>query len=53
MNEEQSRYILRQIVEGMKYLHDKNIIHRDLKLENILYCPLKNEVKIIDLGFAT
>jgi serine/threonine protein kinase len=39
-----------QIVEGMNYLNKKNIIHRDLKFENIL---LKNHtVKISDFGFA-
>lgn len=39
-----------QIVEGMNYLNKKNIIHRDLKFENIL---LKNNtVKISDFGFA-
>ena len=39
-----------QIVEGMDYLNKKNIIHRDLKFENIL---IKNNViKISDFGFA-
>lgn len=41
---------LEQIVEGINYLNKKNIIHRDLKFENIL---LKNNtVKISDFGFA-
>ena len=30
------RCYFRQIVEAMKYIHSKNIAHRDLKLENIL-----------------
>ena len=36
----------------MEYLHQKNAVHLDLKLENILV-NANMEVKIIDFGFAT
>jgi serine/threonine protein kinase len=41
---------MKQILNGMKALHELNVIHRDLKLPNIL----KNDetLKIGDLGFA-
>ena len=46
---------------GIAYLHDKNIVHRDLKLENILICEIEMDkktndkyfwIKIIDFGTA-
>ncbi|KAL4500674.1 hypothetical protein ABPG72_003098 [Tetrahymena utriculariae] len=49
--ENDARKIFRQVVEGIKYLHSRNIIHRDIKLENLLIDDYKN-VKIIDFGFA-
>ena len=58
------QHIMRQIVSAVQYLHLNRIIHRDLKLDNILVnfssdydkqtLNLKNcQVKIIDFGFAT
>ncbi|KAI8792668.1 serine/threonine-protein kinase 17A isoform X2 [Biomphalaria glabrata] len=52
--EDDVRRLLVQILEGLAYLHDKNIVHLDLKPQNILLTkPFPGgEVKICDLGFA-
>ncbi|CAD8079279.1 unnamed protein product [Paramecium primaurelia] len=42
----------RQILLGLEYLHKQNIIHRDLKCENLLIDTNNNELKIGDLGLS-
>jgi tRNA A-37 threonylcarbamoyl transferase component Bud32 len=51
LNEEQAHALFIQICKGVKYMHDHNIAHRDLKLTNMLI-DTDYIVKIIDFGFA-
>ncbi|GAC1485614.1 MAG: hypothetical protein NVS2B12_40560 [Ktedonobacteraceae bacterium] len=44
--------IVVQITDGLQYVHDRHIIHCDIKPENILIGP-RNEVWIGDFGIAT
>ncbi|CAD8096754.1 unnamed protein product [Paramecium sonneborni] len=54
LSESEARIIFRQIAEAIRYCHDKRLIHRDLKLENILLTSKVDKViKIIDFGIAT
>ena len=43
--------IMKQIVSGMRYAHENNIIHRDLKTQNIMITE-DYVVKIMDFGIA-
>ncbi|KAL6050830.1 Serine/threonine-protein kinase plk1 [Balamuthia mandrillaris] len=52
LTEEEARYYLLQMLDALAYMHSRRIIHRDLKLGNMLLN--KNmEVKIGDFGLAT
>ncbi|EFO21383.1 CAMK/TSSK protein kinase [Loa loa] len=51
VNEREGRIHFRQLIEAMKYLKSMEIVHRDIKCENILLDSCEN-VKITDFGFA-
>ena len=62
-SQEVVQFLMKQIINVMKYIHSLGIIHRDLKLDNILVNfdtdfdknnvnMMKATVKIIDFGFA-
>lgn len=42
-----------QVLQALSYMHCRNISHRDMKPDNIIYNPTTGVVKIIDFGFAT
>lgn len=60
LKEDEARLVVEQIVRGMAYLTEQNIIHRDIKLDNVLVCSKMTDAmdigdfqfKIGDMGLA-
>ena len=52
--EDKIKSIFKQIYDAVKYIHNKNIIHRDLKTNNIVFLDEeKTKVAIIDFGISS
>ena len=52
-SEAQARVIIKQVCEAVSYLHSSNILHRDIKLENILVAScIELQIKLSDFGWA-
>ena len=61
--EEIIQYLMKQVVDALVFIHDKNIIHRNLKLENIMVNffsdkdkqdleMMKSQIKLIGFGLS-
>ena len=50
--EGQLRLICAQLLEAIEYLHNRNICHRDIMPENVLFDPGEERIKIIDFGVS-
>ena len=51
LTEQIAKYIFKQILLALHYIHSHNIIHRDIKLDNILI-DLDNNIRICDFGVS-
>jgi len=46
------KYISYRVLSGLKYLHERHILHRDIKSDNILVSS-DGKIKLADFGYAT
>ena len=53
LTEKHARAFFRQLLSAMNYLHGKGILHRDLKLQNLMLDASKKKLKIIDFGLSS
>ena len=51
LKEDIAKSLFKQIIEALRYCHSKRILHRDIKLDNILL-TLEGDVKICDFGVS-
>ena len=45
------KYVLKRSLLGLEFLHERNIIHRDIKSDNILM-NAAGDIKLADFGYA-
>ena len=51
--EDLGRLIFSQLLDGLEAIHNSNIVHRDIKLDNIMVSEDDYALKYVDFGFAT
>ena len=51
--EDLGRLLFSQLLDGLEAIHNSNIVHRDIKLDNIMISGNDYTLKYIDFGFAT
>lgn len=52
-SEEEAGRILQQLLDALEYLHSRNICHRDIKLDNILFSNRRKlQIKLVDFDLA-
>jgi serine/threonine protein kinase len=50
IDEERSRYLFKQLIKSVEYLHSRRIVHRDLKCENLLLTRMKDDLPNINVS---
>lgn len=53
LDERLARDLFRQIVSAVAYVHSLELVHRNLKINQIIVIPETKAIKFTDFGFAT
>ena len=51
LDEEEAKRIFKQVVQGIAHCHCRSVLHRDIKLDNILL-DHEGSIKICDFGVS-
>eukprot|EP00826_Nyctotherus_ovalis_P047903 TRINITY_DN5584_c0_g1_i4.p1 TRINITY_DN5584_c0_g1~~TRINITY_DN5584_c0_g1_i4.p1 ORF type:complete len:444 (+),score=96.81 TRINITY_DN5584_c0_g1_i4:1226-2557(+) len=51
LKENVAKFVFKQLIEGLQHCHSRNVLHRDIKLDNILLNS-KGKIKICDFGVS-
>lgn len=53
MTEAEAIHYMRQVCDGLRHMHENNVVHLDVKPENVMATTRRsNEVKLIDFGLS-
>lgn len=54
LTEKYAQELMHQLIGALAYIHEQNIVHKDLKPENVMYqtTDLHSDIKVIDFGLA-
>ena len=51
LKEDAAKFIFKQLIEGLRYCHSRSVLHRDVKLDNVLLTS-DGTIKICDFGVS-
>lgn len=52
MDELEAKKVFKQLLSAIDYIHSKNIVHRDIKLDNITIDSKTKKIKLVDFGLS-